>query len=338
MVTPRHYRTCRKTIGYLRRQTARELLELIIVAPSRGELEVDQQELACFHSYQVVEVGRLESTGRAMAAGVRAARADVVVYAEEHSFPEPDWARVLIEAHRQPYAAVGCAVRNANPRSLCSWANLFGQFGPAVAPVASGVTSFLAGHHSSYKREVLLAYGDRLGELLDNECALHIDLRGKGHVLYLAGEAISSHVNISRLGWYCRQDYLGQRGFAVARARAGRWSGFRRALYVAAAPLIPLVRLRRSVRDIVRSGRSRQLLPGVLFLIVPALVCGAVGEALGYVLGDARDNPGKKLLIELDRYAYVDERDRQRAGADPAIPAAAPSPLPIAEPTFADEM
>ena len=309
MVTARHYQTCRKTIGYLRQQTARERMELVIVAPSRRELGLVAEEVDCFGGYQVVEVGEVDSMGPAMAAGVHAARAPVVVYAEQHSYPEPDWARVLIEKHQEPWAAVGWAIRNANPGTLTSWSHLFGQFGPAVTPVRSGPSPFLAGHHTSYKRDLLLEYGPRLGEMLGNECALHIDLRNRGHELFLTGEAISRHVNVSRFGAYCHLDYMGQRGFAAARARAGQWSIGRRALYIAAAPLIPLVRLRRVVRDINRAGRARQLLPWVLFRIVPALLCGAVGEALGYALGDTAGNPRRRLPVELDRHAYLAEGD-----------------------------
>jgi len=314
MVTPRSIDTCRKTIGYLREQTAREQIELIIVAPSRSELGMLPNELSAFHSWQVVEFGAVRSTGTATAAGVRAARAPVVMYGEEHSYPQPDWARVLIDRHQERYAAVGTAMGNANPNTLTSWSHLFGQFGPVVAPVASGTTNWLAGHHTSYKRDVLLAYGERLGEMLDNECALHIDLRARGHRLFLAGEAVANHINISRVTAYFRLDYLGQRGFAATRYRAGNWSLPRRLVYFGASPLIPLVRLTRIIRDIRRAGRAPQLLPRALFIIVPALICGAVGEAIGYLLGAGKELSAEKLPMELDRHAYLQDGDRVMGG------------------------
>lgn len=310
MVTPRSIQTCRRTLGYLRNQTIRQHIEFIVVAPSRAELELDPSELSAFHSWQVVELGDVRSTGSATAEGVRAARAPVVIYGEEHSYPEPDWARVLVEGHAEPYAAVGSAMGNANPQTLTSWAHLFGQFGPVVTPVVSGARTWLAGHHTSYKRDALLSYGERLGEMLDNECALHIDLRERGHQLFLAGEAISNHINISRPSAYFRLDYLGQRGFAATRYRAGEWSLLRRLLYVGASPLIPIVRLTRIVREIRRSGRAPQLLPRVLFIIIPALLCGAVGEAIGYVAGAGAGLSTEKLPMELDRHAYLHESDR----------------------------
>ncbi len=120
IVTPDCYETIRKTIRYLRAQTVRH------------RLEPDNAELQDFLQVRVVEVGAITSTGAARAAGIHQASAPVVAFAEDHSYPDPGWADALIEAHRQPWAAVGPAMANANPATLISWANLFLNFGPWV--------------------------------------------------------------------------------------------------------------------------------------------------------------------------------------------------------------
>lgn len=308
MVTPKSYETCRTTISYLLKQTALAQMELIIVAPTRVDLELIPQEVEAFGAFQVVEIGKLVSTGRAMAEGFRAARAPIVVYGEQHSYPEPAWAEAILRAHQAPHAVVGAAMGNANPQSLVSWAHLFGQFGPVITPAHSGAAKYLGAHHAAYKRAVVLEYGEMLGELLDNECALHIDLRARGHTLYLENRAISNHVNTSRLAAYCRLDYLGQRGFAAARAEVGKWSRAKRVLYAAACPLVPIVRMGRIVRDIFRARRAGQLLPQILFPISAALVCGMVGEAVGYLFGEKIE--AEKIVMELDRLEFVSESDR----------------------------
>lgn len=308
-VTPGGYETCRKCIGYLCKQTTKEKIELIIAAPSRDGLGLPQQDLACFHSHRVLEVGPVESTGMAWALAVRAAEAPVVAYIEEHTYPRPDWAQVLIDTHRDTsLAAVGFAMGNANPQTLTSWAHMYGQFGVAVEPAPSGPARALGGHHVSYRRDVLLGYGDQLPRMLSNECALFIDLIEKGHKLHMAGDAVTDHVHISRFGTYCLLDFLGQRGFAATRANIGRWSFLRRVFYITASPLIPLVRMRRILRDIYRTRRNRNLLPQVLFVIAPALACGAVGEAVGYLLGAGRGVDRRRLPIELNRQAYLSEK------------------------------
>jgi hypothetical protein len=310
LVTREGYKTVRKTIGFLKRQTALDRLELILVAPSRQVLQLDEEDVAAFRWLQVVEVGQFENSGQAFAAAVQVARAEWVMYGEEHSYPAPNWAEVLIEAQRGPYGVVGCAMTNENPDTLTSWAHLLAQFGPVVVPVESGLAGYVAGHHSSYRREQLLEFGDDLPELLDGEIALHHALVARGHQLYLAAEAVSSHVNVSRFGAFVKLEFLGQRLFGALRARSLGWSWAKRLFYAAASPLIPLVRLVRASRDVRRVGSdSRNLVPWIYPIMAGAMVAGGVGEALGYLFGSGRV-AAQKIDLELDRYAYTVESDR----------------------------
>lgn len=310
LVTPESFDTCRPALEHLRNQTAREKLEVVIVAPDLSQLKADTALLEVFDCYQLVELNHpLESTGRAVAEGFRHAQAALVVYSEEHAYPTCDWAEILIRTHSEvPHPAVGFAVGNANPGPV-SWAHLFAQFGPVVEPVRTGLATALAGHHVSYKKEYILGYAEQLGPLMENECALHIDLRDRGYQLYVAGEAVSRHVNISEALQFCRLDFLGQWGFGASRARVGGWSRARRLFYVCATPLIPVVRLVRSVRHFHRTGRGR-LLPASFPYLFGALICGAIGEALGYLLGEKAAIGQGRLLPELDRFAFVSQADR----------------------------
>jgi GT2 family glycosyltransferase len=56
---------------------------------------------------------------------------------------------------------------------------------------------------------------------------------------------------------------------------------FRRALYAVAAPLIPLVRLERAVRDLLRPGRPRRLLPRLFLPLAAGLAVDGLGEMVG---------------------------------------------------------
>src|SRR5262245_39453252 len=78
LITLNHYDVIRKAIRCLRAQTARDKLEIIIVAPSAHELKLDETELKGFGRWRVEEVGPIESTGEALAHGVRRATAPVV--------------------------------------------------------------------------------------------------------------------------------------------------------------------------------------------------------------------------------------------------------------------
>jgi len=300
VVTPDCYETVRKTVRHLRAQTVRDRLEIVIVAPSAHLLSLDDSELKEFFRYCVVEVGEIKSTGRAIAAGVRQAGAPVVAYAEEHSYPDPGWARALIEAHRGAWAAVGAAIANANPDNLISWASLFSDFGPWVEPARVGEVSFLAWHHTAYKRSVLLDYNSNLDDMLETEGILHRELRARGHRLYLEPAAKAYHVNISLPFSYIGAQFHGGRMFGAARTRHGQWTFFRRLLYIGGLPLIPLVRLSHVLKEIRRSGRQRELLPRVLPVLIIGLVAHAIGEVTGYVVG-AGDAAQRRVSFELHR-------------------------------------
>ncbi|HYP52918.1 MAG TPA: glycosyltransferase, partial [Pyrinomonadaceae bacterium] len=185
VITPDRYETVRKTVRHLAAQKASRRLDVVLVAPSAEELGLDESELRGFARRRVVEVGPMVSTARARAEGVRAASSRVVAFVEDHAFPAPGWAEALIEAHKGPWAAVGPVMANANPRTVVSWANLLIEYAQWLEPLAAGEAEHLPGHNGSYKRELLLAYGDRLEAMLDAESVLHWDLRARGHRLYL---------------------------------------------------------------------------------------------------------------------------------------------------------
>ena len=282
-------------------------IELVIVAAQR--MPTDAASLQGFAATRLVNVGRIESLGRAIAVGVQAATGPIVAYAEEHSYPEPGWAAALIERHRGPWAAVGWALENANPDSSTGWAHLLADFGPGVAPVASGERQVLSWHHVSYKREELVACEDRLGEMLEAEGVLHQQLLARGRRLYLEGTVASRHLNVALLGSYLRSHLYGGRGFGAARARFEAWSAPRRLAYALGFPLVPVLRLMRLLPDVRRtrtaSRRRRWLLPTLAL----GLTVNAFGEAVGYLYGQGRTRQ-QRLPIELERARHIARNPR----------------------------
>lgn len=302
VITPDRYETIRQAVAHLRAQSVRDRLEIVIVAPLADKLEADDLALAPFHSFQVVEVGEVGSVGAANAAGARRARAPVVAFVEEHSYPEPDWAEALIEAHRQPWAAVGPVVRNANRRSKISWADFLIGYGQWMDPSHGGVRDFLPGHNSSYKLPTLLQYGPELDSMLESESTLHSDLREKGHRLYLEPAAKISHLNFESLPVWIRAQYHSGRAFAAARSE--HWPLLRRLLYAGAGPLIPVVRLRRILDELLRPGRPLHLFPAVLPALLLGLGLSAVGETIGYGW-DAGDSVERQYDLEFHRVRHL---------------------------------
>ena len=302
IITPDRFDTIRRAIAHLRAQSVRDQLEVVIVAPSAEELEADDLELAPFQSVQVVEVGHLGSVGEANAAGVRRARAPVVAFVEEHSYPHPGWAEALIRKHRQPWAAIGPVMSNANEDSLVAWADFVIAYGPWMDPSRGGVRNFLPGHNSSYKGELLLEYGPELGYMLESEIILHSDLRNKGHQLYLEPAAKISHLNFEKLSAWTRSQYWSGRAFAASRSE--HWPLHRRLLYAAAGPAIPLVRLRRILGQLRGHGRPSLPYPAVLPALLFGLATSAAGETIGYARG-AGDAMEQLCELEFHRVRHL---------------------------------
>jgi glycosyltransferase involved in cell wall biosynthesis len=307
-----HYEIIRKTIRHLRTQTVSRQLEIVIVTQSKGALGLDDAEIADFLRVRVVEVEAILPLSVALAAGIRQASAPVIVTAESHSYPGPGWGQALIEAHKQPWVAVGPVIGNANPDSIISWANLFLDYGGCVETTAVGEVDYLPGHNTSYKREIILQYGSKLEAMMDSEILLHWDMRSKGYRLLLEQAAKTYHLNVNRLSsWLSERFYTGRR-FAATRARD--WSPLRRLLYAGGAPLIPLVRLSRVLQDIRSSTRRRELLPRVVPPLIVGLTVSALGELIGYVFG-AGEAVERLAKMELHKVRHVTESDRQRLQA-----------------------
>jgi hypothetical protein len=308
LIAPGHYTSIGATLACLRAQTIQGRLELVLAAASRERLGLPEGVGAGFWGLQVVEVGPIRSSARARAAAARAAQAPVVAFSEDHARPAPDWAEALVAAHAAPCAAVGPAVGNGNPSSLLSWANLLIDYAPWLHPAPGGPADHLPGHNGSYKRAVLLSLGPRLEELLEAETILHWQLRAAGHELSIEPRARTDHLNYVRVA-----DTLPLRfgvGRAFAAARAADWPRSRRLVYAATAPLIPLVRLRRTLAELRLPGRPRHLLPRVLPLLCAGLAIDALGQLVGYAAGPG-DSVRHNTQMEFDTDRRLGRRRRR---------------------------
>lgn len=298
IVTPDSYQVIRRTMHYLRAQTVTDRLEIVVVAPSRTELGLIESDFTGFHSYQVVEVGEFRLLADAKATAVPQTSAAVVAFAEDHCFPEPDWAEALIAAHRQEYAAVGPEIRNANPATTVSWAGLFLYFGSCVGPALPQSCTNLPWHNTSYKRHLLLEYGSELADMLVVEGLLLDDLRARGHTLYFEPAAKTNHVNISLFSSWVRQAFWGGKLFGAMRAQKKQWSVWNRLVYIAGSPLIPAVRLYRTSQRVRQVGATK-LLPRILPAMIAGLLPHATGEVAGYTFGLGR---------AAERYSYFETK------------------------------
>jgi hypothetical protein len=205
----------------------------------------------------------------------------VVAFLEDHVRPTPGWARALIDAHAEGWAAVGYAVDNANPESLLSWANLYMTYGPYIR-AGSSEAKTLSAENVSYKKDLIVQVGQVLASLMEHEYFLHEVLRSQGHRLYVSSQALIYHRNKATVFATATESFSVGKNFA--RSRSMGWPVWKRMAYAGGSVLLPAIKGRRILRQINESGYNR-LLPGLLPPLAYALTVNAFAEMWAYLFG-----------------------------------------------------
>jgi hypothetical protein len=305
--------TIGRTLGCLGAQTAAQRIEVLVVTPSASEIDRDALGAARFAALRTIEVGPITKRGHAAAAGIHEATAPVVCLLEDHSYPEPEWAAALLKAHAQPWAGVGPCVENANAGTAISRVTFWFSFPGMSGPQEAGPRTLIPWHNTAYKRDILVGYGARLGELLQWEGNLQADLLARGHQLYLEPAARTHHLQGTAFRAALGIHFQCGRILGGLRAETARWPWWRRAAYAAAMPLFPLVKFRQTAPEIRHMGVTTPDIVAAGPALVTMLTAMAVGEAFGYLtgVGDATD---RLQDYDLHRTAHLSRRER-RAGA-----------------------
>lgn len=312
IVTPDELATIGNTMECLLNQTVKDRMEIVIVVPLAVRINRDNSKPLDFNRVKVVEVGTVKSIAWGNAEGTRHATAPVIAFAEDHSYPDPDWAEVLIRAHEQQWAAVGPVIRNANPDSALSWADLLMTYGPWLDPTPAGMVDHLPGYNCSYKRSILMEYDRELESMLREEIFLHQDLRSNGFQIYLEPKAKVSHTNLSLPSSWVETRFLTGRVFAAARSK--NWSVLKRAVYILGAPLIPVIRIRRIIFEAYKPGRLQSMEISMKIRVLIAIIFGSIldglGQLMGFAIGAGRSEE-KLSAYEFHRHSHLSEKDRR---------------------------
>jgi hypothetical protein len=300
------FETIRRTVEHLRGQSLADRLQLVIATTSQDDLALDAAACEAFHSVRVVCVGSLDVLTAPRAAAMRAAAAPIVLVGETHSFPEPRALEVVVKRHEEPWAVVGMVIRNGNPGSPISWANVLMDYGSQLEGAPGGEVPRIASHNGAYKREALDGLGDELERFVGAGDVLNDELVARGGRLYLESRARTSHFNVSRYASWWRERVAAGRAFAGYRAR--EWSMPRRAAYACGSPLIPVVRLLRIRRFVGRTRLTGRERLSVYPTLAAGLCLSALGELVGYVAGIGS---GERTVsaMELHRRPHLREGD-----------------------------
>ena len=247
---------------------------------------------------------------RAFVPGIRAATAPLVALLENHVYPERGWAAEIVRAFEGPWSAVGSIITNANTDTATSWVEHLMTYGRHDETARGGEVARIPRNNSAFRRDVLLAFGDGLPDVLARDGGLLDTLRRDGHRFFRETGARMRHLNPSLTRSMLRLRFHSGRASADTRARAEGWSRGRRMLYAVASPAFPLLRL-RAMWPGLRAHPARAEMPVIAPLLALALVLDAVAQATGFAFGAGRSavNAG---LYDLDREPHLDAADRAR--------------------------
>lgn len=288
--------TADEMIEHLRLRTGEVRLELVLVGiEGRVPGEPAREGFAGVRTLATPAA----SIPAARAAGVRAADAPLVVLVETHCFPEPGWARALVDRWREGWLAIGPTIGNDNP-SARGWASLILDYGPFVQ-AEPGPRREIPGHNSAYDRQLLLDMGGQLEAALENETLLHWRLAATAQQPYLDDGARVRHLNVTRAGAAARQWFHNARLFAARRA-AG-WAPSRRVLYAAGSPLLTVLFTSTALRHAGRVGHLFDVIRASP-LVAASVTARAAGEMAGYLTLRADVAAVNPYELHRARYAH----------------------------------
>jgi hypothetical protein len=225
--------------------------------------------------------------------GLAAARGDIIAVTEDHVVPDPDWCAKILNAHREPYAAIGGAIENSADRIL-NWAIYFSDLGRYHNPIQAGPSPYASVVNVSYKRAAL----DSIRTVWQhrfNETAVHAALLAQGHRLGLSPIiVVRQNRQDVRLGSSVRDFFNWGRSFGSIRARLARPS--MRMVYICLSPMIPAALLLRSCRDTLRKRRLITKWIKSFFVSAVLTLAWSCGELVGYIAGEANP-PGPENCV-----------------------------------------
>jgi hypothetical protein len=238
--------------------------------------------------------------GEARAEATRVARGEVIASIEEHCYPEPGWAEALIAAYRDGWGAVGYSFRNANPHTYASRAVFLSQYAWWTSSARGGRAHTLPNLNVSYRRELLLEFGDALAELLEIDFGLQEVLRRRGVRMAVEPRAVAMHENEESFRAAGQAGGQYSRLLAARRVKQDRWGILHRLLYTLVTPVFaPMLRVGRLLLNARRNpGQLREVLVCLPGIFVVAGI-SALGEAWGYLLGEGDSLAGYRS-VELE--------------------------------------
>lgn len=264
----------------LEKQIANEEIECIVVDRAGGEIAVGIEN--DFPWVKLIRRPAGESVPDLRRQGINEAHADYVAIIEEHCVAREDWVATILRLIKEPVAAIGGVVQDANYERLMDWAVYFTEYNSYMPPTTRGKVEDVCAANCVYRRDLLLKYLPEAGSGYW-EAGLNHKLKEAGETFISEPELVVYHTGPFGLSYYLHQRYLFSRAFAGTRRE--HVSHTFRAAYLLLAPfLIPLLWARTASRVFAKRqhvGKFLQVTPH----LIPITATYVFGECVGFIAG-----------------------------------------------------
>jgi GT2 family glycosyltransferase len=282
--------TIEKCLSSLLVQRTSQRFEVIVADSS----EDDTPTMVAEHFPQVrlVRLQGRHYAGSARNAALAVAGGAVIALLDADCTVPSDWVERVLAAHQDhPNLAVGGAIGNSADSTTIGWASYFCEFSRWMPCGLLRPMKDVAGASMSYKRQVFEQYGRFIEGTYCSDTEFHWRLAGNGEAIVFDPSILVEHTSIKSLPRYLAHEFIHGRFFAGVRSRFSRFSQLRKAIYSLFAPLIFIVVLARTVRNVLSCRTYRRF----LWKALPGLALGTAfwcaGEAAGY-FEDMKPNIG----------------------------------------------
>ena len=268
----------RECLAALQNQVDGHPVEIIVVDNSTdGTADIVSQQ---FPRLKLVRSPESDFIPELWEAGIRQSSGEIVAITTAHCVPHPNWVEEVIRAHEGPYSGIGGAIENDQSAGLVEWAIYFCRYSLYMLPFEERFVEDFAGDNASYKRWAV----EQCKKARANgfwEPFVHAELLKAGLKLMVTPNIVVNHKRSFSLRGFIKQRFW--HGKQFGRERAAGLSGSRRALYILASPLIPLLFLWRITRRVLAKKRYVKQYVLSLPILMLFLISWSVGELSGYL-------------------------------------------------------
>jgi glycosyltransferase involved in cell wall biosynthesis len=272
----------RDCLGCLVRQVDASIELIVVDNSSDGSTEIVRTD---FPQVQLMTRPKSALINELWSAGIKESSGTIVAITTAHCIPSNDWIQQVLEGHLAEAAGVGGTIDGDPASGVIDWAVCFCRYNHFLPPLTASEVDDIAADNASYKRGPLFQHEAQWREGFW-EPQLHRALAQQGQSLRIAPAMLVRHRHSYNFSGFMMQRFL--HGQKYGTWRASTLGSTKRALMLAASPLIPFVLLQRTTRRVLQKGRNRSKFLAALPLIAAFYVAWACGEATGYAKGFAR--------------------------------------------------